>query len=212
MYFDHSTTAATDPKVMQLRLEMGGAAVDAYWYLLEQMHRDERGICVCDAGALRVHCHTLCTGEDELKTWVSAMVSIGLFEQDPDSGEIISPRAAQNIETYKAKSEKARSSAKARWENADAKRPHKRAQSGGKQNAMLTKQNKTKGSSALKSTTTLPATGGAAAAGAAPAVAAKNPVCPLCQSKLYRNKQTAKWECPTCYDTFTDEQIGGGSR
>lgn len=51
MYFDHSTTAATDPKVMQLRLEMGGAAVDAYWYLLEQMHRDERGICVCDAGA-----------------------------------------------------------------------------------------------------------------------------------------------------------------
>ena len=32
MYFDHSTTAATDPKVMQLRLEMGGAAVDAYWY------------------------------------------------------------------------------------------------------------------------------------------------------------------------------------
>ena len=74
MYFDHSTTAATDPKVMQLRLEMGGAAVDAYWYLLEQMHRDERGICVCDAGALRVHCHTLCTGEDELKTWVSAMV------------------------------------------------------------------------------------------------------------------------------------------
>ena len=28
MYFDHSTTAATDPKVMQLRLEQGGAAVD----------------------------------------------------------------------------------------------------------------------------------------------------------------------------------------
>lgn len=212
MYFDHSTTAATDSKVMQLRIEQGGCAVDAYWYLLEQMHRDERGICVSDAGALRVHCHTLCASEDDLKTWVSAMVSIGLFEQDAATGEIISARAAQNIEAYRTKSEKARSSAKARWDDANAKRTHKRTQSEAKKGAMLTKQNKTKGSSAIKGTTTLPATGGAAAADAAHAVARKSPLCPLCESKMFRNRQISKWECPTCFETFTDEQIGGESR
>lgn len=61
LYFDHSTGASTDPKIMQLRLECGGAAVDAYWYLVEQMHRDERPLCVRNANVMRVHCHTLCT-------------------------------------------------------------------------------------------------------------------------------------------------------
>ena len=120
MYFDHSTTAATDPKVMQLRLEQGGAAVDAYWYMLEQMHRDECGICTSNAGAMLVHSHTLCTDENKLKTWVDAMVSIGLFEHDSQSGEITSPRAVRNISEYKEKSEKARSKAKSRWSNATA--------------------------------------------------------------------------------------------
>ena len=205
MYFDHSTTAATDPKVMQLRLEQGGAAVDAYWYMLEQMHRDECGICTSNAGAMLVHSHTLCTDENKLKTWVDAMVSIGLFEHDSQSGEITSPRAVRNISEYKEKSEKARSKAKSRWSNATAMQQ----QCSSNANAMPTKQNKTKGSNATKGITTLPAAGGAAAAEAAPPAARKTPKCPMCESKLYLNKQTAKWDCPTCFEAYTDEQLGG---
>lgn len=209
MYFDHSTTAATDPKVMQLRLEHSGAAVDAYWYMIEQMHRDERGICTSDAGALRVHCHTLCTSVEELKTWLSAMVSIGLLERDEQTGEIVSKRAAQNIAEYQAKSRKASSAAEKRWSNANKDATAKRTQCNRKADAMPTKQNKTKGSNATKGITTLPAAGGAAAAEAAPPAAWKTPKCPMCESKLYRNKQTAKWDCPTCFEAYTDEQLGG---
>ena len=39
--FDHNTHAADDDAIMALRLEHGGAAVDAYWTLLELMSRDE---------------------------------------------------------------------------------------------------------------------------------------------------------------------------
>ena len=97
-YFDHSTDAATDTGIMLLRLECGGAAVDAYWYLVEQMHRDERDVCVGNARAMRVHCHTLCCTENDLETWVGAMVSAGLFEAGETDGTIRSKRAMGNIE------------------------------------------------------------------------------------------------------------------
>lgn len=141
-YFDHSTQAATDPAIMQLRLECGGAAVDAYWYLVEQMHRDERPLCVRNASAMRVHCHTLCTDAETLESWLSAMVSCGLIRIDDATGEATSKRAMGNIEAYKAKADKARAAAQSRWGDANAKRTHSKRNASAKRTQC--QQNKTK--------------------------------------------------------------------
>lgn len=200
-YFDHSTSAATDPKVMQLRLEYGGAAVDAYWYILEQMHRDERPLCTGNANVMRVHCHVLCTDCETLETWISAMVSIGLFSADESGENITSTRAMGNISKYQEKQEKARSAAESRWGNADAKQTHKQTQCKRNADAMPTKQNKTNSSNAIKSiTTTKKAPSDAAAAKAAPTVAkddSRAPHCPLCDSLLLFDVKTGGWRCGT---------------
>jgi len=208
-YFDHSTDAATDPKIMQLRLECSGAAVDAYWYLVEQMHRDEHPLCVSNANVMRVHCHTLCTDIQTLEKWVEAMVSIGLFHNVGNDGEIFSQRIEGNVSKYQAKQEKARSAAESRWNNADAMQTHKRTQSKRNANAMPTKQNKTNSSNAIKSiTTTKEAPVVAAAAEAAPPVAKEEkPHCPLCNIKVYKNTQTGKWRCGNCFNEFPDESV-----
>lgn len=205
-YFDHSTTAASDPKVMGLRIEEGGAAVDAYWYFIEQMHADERPICVSDATALRVHCHALCTDLDTLEKWCDAMVSVGLLEYDEKHENLMSARAVENVKQYREKREKASSAAQSRWGNADAKRPQKRKQSNRTADGMPTKQNKTKVSSALASTTKPSASDGAAAADAAPAPRGK-PLCPLCRVPTWKNNQSGRYECPNCLDTFSSEEV-----
>ena len=148
LYFNHDTMASTDRKLMQLRLVQGGAAVDAYWYLIEQMCLDERPLCICnadakqmqsisnadamqmqsrcnaDADVLRVHCHTLCVDEKTLKKWVDYMVEIGLLHVTEDGCHIYSERAMSNIEEYQVKYEKRRSAAEKRWGNASAYAKH----------------------------------------------------------------------------------------
>lgn len=205
-YFDHSTNAATDPKIMQLRLEHGGAAVDAYWYLVEQMHRDERPLCVCNASVMRVHCHTLCVDFQTLEKWVGGMVEAGLFHMvvhnGERTGEITSERVEENIGRYQAKQEKARSAAESRWGNADAKQTQCKRNA----NAMPTKQIKTK----QNKTNNKAASPVAAAAKAAPNEAgeeSKAPHCPLCDVLLKFDPKTAKWKCPNCLDDFEGSKV-----
>ena len=40
-YFDHDTDATKDELIQALRLECGGAAVDVYWCILENIYREE---------------------------------------------------------------------------------------------------------------------------------------------------------------------------
>lgn len=193
-YFNHDTTAATDPKIMQLRLECGGGAVDAYWYFIEQMHRNGDAVCVGNAAAMRVHCHTLCTDFGTLESWVNSMISAGLLQAVENGEKVISKRAAENIEAYKAKKEKASSAAKSRWENADAKPKAKRTQCKRNADAMPIKENKIKDSSAIKGTTNPSTSGVAAAEKSAPPAAP--PDCPDCDFPMFRNTQTGRWTCP----------------
>ena len=201
-YFDHSTDASTDTELTALRLEFGGAAVDAYWYVIEQMHKHERPLCVGNALAMRAHCHVLCTDFSTLEKWLEAMVSLGLFHSDEKGENLISNRAARNIEAYKGKREKAMSAAKSRWDKADAKQPQKRTQCKRNADAMPTKQNKTKVFNALESIKKPNADGDAAAAEAAPPQRKKDPFCPMCSSKLWPNPQTGKLDCASCLDSF----------
>lgn len=203
-YFDHATDAATDPKIMQLRLECGGSAVDAYWYLVEQMHRDERSLCVRNASVMRVHCHTLNTDEKTFETWVSAMLEIGLLAYSEDGESVVSNRAMENVERYQAKQEKASSAAKSRWGNADAKQTHKRTQYKRNADAMPTKQNKTKDSNAINGITNPAQSGVAAAASAAPPARA---VCPMCEVPLWRNTQTGRYHCDACHDNWEEGKV-----
>lgn len=203
LYFDHDTGASTDPKIMQLRLECGGAAVDAYWYLVELMHREERGVCVGNASAMRVHCHTLCTTQDDFKAYVSAMIAAGLLKSE-DGETVYSERALDNVSSYQAKREKASSAAKSRWNNADAVQPHKRTQCERNADAMPRKEKKRNSSNATKSITTTKASGDAATDKPAPPSA--NAYCPMCDKPAWKDS-LGVFHCNTCHDSYAREKV-----
>lgn len=119
-YFDHDTHAADDDAIMALRLEHGGAAVDAYWTLLELMYRDESPICLIsknEGGTETVTnlvtksvSHRLCIDANTLFSYVSTMLETGLFEGSLE--RLTSTRAMQNIANYQARAETARQNGK----------------------------------------------------------------------------------------------------
>lgn len=114
-YFDHDTTAASDDLIMALRIEHGGAAVDCYWALLEKIHKDEAPLNLFGTDGetnaeTKSVSHRLCIGSDELKTYVSAMLGLGLFEGTVEN--LTSRRAEKNIEAYQRKAETARHNGK----------------------------------------------------------------------------------------------------
>ena len=126
-YFDHDTHAADDDAIMALRLEHGGAAVDAYWTLLELMYRDEAPICLAEKpkanqGGNQVGSnvvtksvsksvsHRLCIGSETLFSYVSTMLEVGLFEGSLEC--LTSARAMRNIQNYQARVETARQNGK----------------------------------------------------------------------------------------------------
>lgn len=210
-YFDHSTTAASDDKVMALRLEHGGAAVDAYWAIIEKIHEDEEPFD--RAGNQHVTnalCHRLCVGSDTLETWIKAMLEIGLLAEDVENpGSITSPRAKKNIANYRKKCETARENGR------NGGRKPKRKPTGNQAGSDVgtdaetgRKTNKTKQNKGFgfdKQNQKPVASDGAAAADAAPSVA---PHCPLCGVKVFRNQQLGRYECPNCHDTFDNDQVG----
>lgn len=102
-YFDHDVEAYKDDKIVLLRRECGGAAIDAYWTLLELIYREETEIKPTDnpVGFASV-CFFLQVSEDDLKTYIEGMVKYGLLIQTDDGG-LTSPRAVENIEGYKSR-------------------------------------------------------------------------------------------------------------
>lgn len=100
-YFDHDCEAYKDDKIMLLRRECGGAAVDAYWTLLELIYREETDLKPKQNPSVfaSVSIFLMCEQSD-LETWVEAMKKYGLLTEDEDSS-LMSPRAAANIEGYK---------------------------------------------------------------------------------------------------------------
>lgn len=180
-YFDHDTNASSDPKIIELRITCGGAAVDAYWYFLERMYMDEDSICICNgnANAMRVHAHCLCIDVDTLCEWVQSMINIGLLRADEDDpNKLTSDRVKANIAQYHEKAEKRRSAANKRWGKDGDDASGMQVQS--KSNAKKRKENKRKESSAIKSTTTLSGVG-AAVEKSTPPPSKKHPRCKHCR-------------------------------
>lgn len=114
-YFDHDTHAADDDAIMALRLEHGGAAVDAYWTLLEKIYRDERPVNLFGTDGetnaeTKSVAHRLCIGCDELMEYVAAMLEVGLLDGDVEN--LYSVRAMHNINAYQRRAETARENGK----------------------------------------------------------------------------------------------------
>lgn len=115
-YFDHDTTAMKDELVQALRLECGGAAVDAYWAILECIYRDETDLVLGENQPLtKSVTHWLCIDWETLKRYFSTMREVGLIdvvENGDGTYTLHSERARQNIEAYQKRLETARQNGK----------------------------------------------------------------------------------------------------
>ena len=99
-YFDHDTEAYKDDRIVLLRRECGGAAIDAYWTLLEVIYREETDIKPSENPiGLTSVCFFLQITEEELRGYIDAMIRFGLLVESED-GTLTSPRAASSIASY----------------------------------------------------------------------------------------------------------------
>lgn len=220
LYFEHDTGAMNDPKLAQLCIEEGAGAVAAYWVILEQIYRNETGLVVFENQAgnrplTKVVSHWLSVDTETLEKWISAMLEIGLLETDVENpGAVTSRRAMENVQAYKDKRETARQNGKRGGRKPSRKPKQNQAGNQGQnqgETEPLANKRKEKGLGFDKQNLNLNACSVAAAADAAPQQAAKprNPPCPLCGGKLFRNPQTGKWDCSTCFEAFDDAKVAG---
>ena len=173
-YFDHDTTASTDPGIMSLRLLAGGAAVDAYWYMVELMYREETN-CFAFANqvGLQMVSHMLNTDEKTLESYVSAMCEVGLFERvESDVLTVRSERVGENVAAYSEKRETLRQNAKKGGRKPtrkpDANQKKTKDETKSEPEAKLRKEKKGFGLDKTKPNQALGGPPAAAAAGAAP--------------------------------------------
>lgn len=171
-YFNHDTDASTDPGIMSLRLMAGGAAVDAYWYLVELMYREETN-CLAFANQLGLPLvsHMLNTDEKTLESYVSAMCEVGLFEMvESDVLTVRSKRVGESVSAYEDKRETLRQNGKKGGRKPtrkpDANQKQTKAETKSKPDAKPIKKNKRVGFDKQNQTLGVPPV--AAAADAAP--------------------------------------------
>lgn len=211
MYFEHDSSAGNDDKIMALRLLHGGAAVDAYWCLLEEIYR-----CETDFGTGRNQpgfvslAHRLCVDADTLSGWIDAMVEIGLLCASDDGEAVSSERAAANIANYRKRQETARENGKKGGRKPERKPTRTKAASKSEPKPSPTPARpETKEKEKLLGThegyPNNCASGVAAAAVAAPPAAV--PKCPLCGTALRINAKTGLFRCPSCRDEYEHGKV-----
>lgn len=116
LYFNHDTQASKDDRIIALRSSMGGAAVDAYWTIIELIHRDETELVLGESQMLTKSVSAwLFTDEKTLMQWVEYMLEVGLLvlcDRTNESVIVTSERARGNIAAYQQKAETARENGK----------------------------------------------------------------------------------------------------
>lgn len=213
-YFDHDTTAASDDLIMALRLEHGGAAVDCYWAVIEQIYRDEQPAPIAEhrpeTKALSVR---LAIAYQVLETYVKTMISYGLLRVVENDEEgclyVTSDRAEDNIKAYREKCEKARlngaKGGRKSSRKANANRTAKRTltTSGGESQAKKRKEKK--GVGHLLGVQTPDSECGAEAGEPAPPSA---PECPVHHSPMRSTGISGcEWWCDACMDGYSEEAV-----
>lgn len=202
-YFDHDTTASGDDLILALRLKHGGAAVDCYWAIIEQIYREEAPIAIAEnrpeTQSLTVR---LAVAFRTLSEYVSTMVSYGLLIADEISDgnyeNVISERAMANIEAYRAKCEKNRLNGRKGGKTSGRKANAKRTltQSASERKAKKRKEKKVMGLD--KPNPITDAEHGADAVETAP----RSAQCPDCGAPLQATNATTAgrriWRCDEC--------------
>ena len=118
-YFSHDANAKDDPKILQLRMEMGWEGYGLFWALIELLRNESNY-------RMRTHCKSIAfalqTQEDSIKKIIH---DFDLFVVDGDY--FWSESLLKRMELKGERSEKARESAKKRWNkenDANAMRTH----------------------------------------------------------------------------------------
>ena len=134
-YFSHDANAKEDPKILQLRMEMGWEGYGLFWAIIEML-RNESDF------RMRTHykgiAFALQTQEDSIKRLINDFDLFQLNEQYFWSESLL-----KRMELKEERSEKARESAKKRWNrdiDANAMRTHSERNA----NAMQLKESKVK--------------------------------------------------------------------
>jgi len=203
-YFDHDTDAGKDELIQALRLECGGAAVDAYWTILEAIYRDETDwVFSANRAETKSVSHWLGLGLDTFETYILKMAEVGLFsiEKDGENGYVIhSERAAENIAAYQKRAKAARQNGAKGGRKPKANRTLTKGKP--KANQTLTQpkakeKEKEKFIDTFNNVSINDASDEAAAAEAAPPSA---PICPNCSEplKMKLGKDGFSWECNRC--------------
>jgi len=219
LWFTHDTDAYYDKRIQALRIEHGGAAVDAYYAILEEIYRKETDLVLCEnQSGTKAVTYRLCTDWETLKTWFSTMGEIGLLEvtenEQDGSFSLHSLRAAETIESYQRKSETARENGKkgGRPKGSKTQVKPRKTKSVNSANQRLTQEKaKREDRSVLDSHKGYPNTHaehGADAGRPAPRSARK---CPKCQGEMRPTNskvpgtERAIWRCDACGEEASDE-------
>ena len=106
-YFSHDSNAKDDPKILQLRMEMGWEGYGLFWALIELLRNESDH-------RMRTHYKSIAfalqTHEDSIKKLIN---DFNLFEIEDDY--FWSESLLKRMELKEERSEKARESAKKRW-------------------------------------------------------------------------------------------------
>ena len=210
-YFDHDTDASNDEKIQALRLEHGGAAVDAYWTIVEQIYREETPL-VFFGNRLGTNSlsHRLCIDVETLQKWVLTMVELGLLERcGEDESALISERMAANIDSYRKRVETARENGKK-----GGRKPRPRTNSkpsrkptGNQVGTEGLSKPFTKNIGFIKK----PIYRGEGAENAAPPSPSDEissvPCCPLCDVPVSLDLSSGGFKCTNCGDTFQADKV-----
>jgi hypothetical protein len=134
-YFSHDSNAKDDPKILQLRMEMGWEGYGLFWALIEMLRNESDH-------KMRTHYKSIAfalhTQEDSIKKLIND------FDLFAIEGEYFwSESLLKRMEMKESKSEKARQSAKKRW-NQDNDANAMRTHSDSNANAMQLKESKVK--------------------------------------------------------------------
>ncbi len=134
-YFSHDSNAKDDPKILQLRMEMGWEGYGLFWALIEMLRNESNH-------KMRTHYKSIAfalhTQEDSIKKLINDFDLFAIDDQYFWSESLL-----KRMEMKESKSEKARQSAKKRWNqenDANAMRTH----SDSNANAMQLKESKVK--------------------------------------------------------------------
>lgn len=134
-YFSHDSNAKDDPKILQLRMEMGWEGYGLFWALIEMLRNESDH-------KMRTHYKSIAfalhTQEDSIKKLINDFDLFAIDDQYFWSESLL-----KRMEMKESKSEKARQSAKKRWNqenDANAMRTH----SDSNANAMQLKESKVK--------------------------------------------------------------------